>query len=36
MQNFEIKNEKIKNDFLKLKKEHPEQLKNKLKFSWSN
>ena len=36
MQNFEIKNQKIKEDFLKCKKENPEKFKNKLKLSWSN
>ncbi|NJD03627.1 MAG: sugar phosphate isomerase/epimerase [Ruminiclostridium sp.] len=34
--NFEIKNEKIRNAFLKLKKNNPERLKNRLKLSWSN
>ncbi len=36
LQNFEIKNEEIKKNFLKLKKQKPEKLKNRLKFSWSN
>ena len=36
MQNFEIKNQEIKKAFLKLKEEHPERIKNKLKLSWSN
>lgn len=35
-QNFEIKNEKIKNAFLELKKEHPEKLQRRLNLSWSN
>ena len=35
-QNFEIKNDKIKEAFLKLKKENPERLKKRLNFSWSN
>jgi sugar phosphate isomerase/epimerase len=36
LQNFEIKKEKIKNRFEQLKKDHPEKLKEKIKFSWSN
>ena len=36
MQNFEIKNKKIKDSFLKLKKEQPDKFKNRLKLSWSN
>ena len=36
MQNYEKKNEKIKDAFLQLKKEHPEKLKHRLNFSWSN
>lgn len=35
-QNFEVKNEKIRNAFMKLKKNSPEKLKNRLKLSWSN
>lgn len=35
-QNFELKNEKIRNAFCELKKNNPENLKNRLKFSWSN
>jgi D-psicose/D-tagatose/L-ribulose 3-epimerase len=35
-QNFEIKNEKIRNSFLELKKNNPERLKNRLNLSWSN
>lgn len=35
-QNFEIKNDKIKNAFLELKKNNPDKLKNRLKLSWSN
>lgn len=35
-QNFEIKNEKIREAFLTLKKNHPEKLKSRLNLSWSN
>jgi len=35
-QNFEIKNNKIRNAFLKLKKNNPERLKSRLNLSWSN
>lgn len=35
-QNFELKNEKIKEMFLQYKKENPKQLEKRLKFSWSN
>lgn len=35
-QNFEIKNEKIHNAFLELKKNNHQKLKNRLKLSWSN
>ncbi len=35
-QNFEIKNEMIRNKFIELKKNNPERLKNRLKLSWSN
>lgn len=35
-QNYELKNDKIKERFLQYKKEHPEKMKNPLKFSWSN
>jgi len=36
LQNYEIKNQKIKEKFLELKKNSPGKLKNRLKFSWSN
>lgn len=36
MQNYEIKDQKIRNAFLALKREHPERLKKRLNFSWSN
>ena len=35
-QNFEIKNDTIKQAFEKLKQEHPERLKRRLNLSWSN
>lgn len=35
-QSFELKNDKIKEAFIKLKVEHPEKLKKRLNFSWSN
>jgi D-psicose/D-tagatose/L-ribulose 3-epimerase len=35
-QNFEVKNEKIRNAFMELKKNSPEKLKSRLKLSWSN
>jgi len=35
-QNFEIKNEKIRNAFLELKQKHPEKLQRRLNLSWSN
>jgi sugar phosphate isomerase/epimerase len=35
-QNFELKNEKIRNAFLELKRNSPERFKNRLKLSWSN
>jgi D-psicose/D-tagatose/L-ribulose 3-epimerase len=35
-QNFEAKNEKIRSLFEKLKKQHPERLKQRLNISWSN
>lgn len=35
-QNHELKNQKIKEQFLKLKKSNPEDFKKRLKFSWSN
>lgn len=35
-QNFEFKNEKIKNAFIELKKNNPGKLKNRLNLSWSN
>jgi len=36
MQNYEIKNEKIRSAFVELKKNHPENFKKKLNLSWSN
>ncbi|WP_102026670.1 sugar phosphate isomerase/epimerase family protein [Salirhabdus sp. Marseille-P4669] len=36
LQNFQLKNEKIKEAFLKLKQEHPERFEKRLKLSWSN
>lgn len=36
MQNYEIKNEVIREAFEQLKKEHPERLKKRMNFSWSN
>ncbi|OGV51891.1 MAG: sugar phosphate isomerase [Lentisphaerae bacterium GWF2_44_16] len=36
MQNFEKKNARIHDAFLRLKKENPKKLENKLKLSWSN
>lgn len=36
LQNFEEKNEKIKKDFLELKKKNPGKLKKRLNLSWSN
>lgn len=36
LQNYQIKSEKIKEQFIKLKKEHPERFENRLKISWSN
>lgn len=36
LQNYEMKNENIRNGFMELKKKHPEKLKNRLKLSWSN
>ncbi|MDK1032718.1 MAG: sugar phosphate isomerase/epimerase, partial [Planctomycetia bacterium] len=35
-QNFQLKNEKIKEAFLELKKKHPENLEKRLDLSWSN
>jgi len=35
-QNFELKNAEIRSQFEQLKKEHPEQLKQRLNLSWSN
>lgn len=35
-QNFEMKNERIREAFLKLKAEHPEKFQKRLNFSWSN
>ena len=36
LQNFELKNAKIRNQFDVLKKEHPDRLKQRLNLSWSN
>lgn len=36
MQNYQVKNEKIRKAFEDLKKNHPERLKDKLNLSWSN
>ncbi len=36
LQNFEVKNLKIKEKFIELKKKNPELFKKRLKFSWSN
>ena len=36
LQNFEQKNQKIREAFEALKKEHPERLQKRLNFSWSN
>ncbi len=36
LQRFQQKNERIRIAFEQLKKDHPEQLKKRLKFSWSN
>ncbi len=36
MQNYEKKSAKIKEAFLRYKTEHPEKMKERLKFSWSN
>lgn len=36
MQNFELKNEKIRKAFLELKKNNPERMKQRLNLSWSN
>ena len=36
LQNYQKKDEAIRLAFETLKKEHPEQLKKRLKFSWSN
>ena len=36
LQNFELKNQKIREAFEALKKEHPERLQKRLNFSWSN
>ncbi|WP_085522994.1 sugar phosphate isomerase/epimerase family protein [Tuberibacillus sp. Marseille-P3662] len=35
-QNYQVKDDQIKKAFKTLKKEHPEKLKRKLNFSWSN
>ncbi|QGQ98944.1 sugar phosphate isomerase/epimerase [Paenibacillus psychroresistens] len=36
LQNFELKNAKIKADFLNIKQNQPEKLQQRLNFSWSN
>ncbi|MGM0366034.1 MAG: sugar phosphate isomerase/epimerase family protein [Actinomycetota bacterium] len=36
LQNYEMKNQEIKEKFLELKKNSPDSLKNRLKLSWSN
>ena len=36
LQNFELKNQKIKNKFLKMKKEDPRRFRQRLNLSWSN
>ncbi|MEK3722345.1 sugar phosphate isomerase/epimerase family protein [Paenibacillus sp. FSL H8-0034] len=36
LQNFEVKNKEIRNAFLEIKQNHPEQFKQRLNFSWSN
>lgn len=35
-QNYELKSERIRQQFLEYKQAHPERLQNRLKFSWSN
>lgn len=35
-QNYEYKTEKIRQEFLRYKRENPDRLKKRLKFSWSN
>ena len=35
-QNYEIKNQVIRDRFLEMKNKKPESFKNRLKFSWSN
>jgi sugar phosphate isomerase/epimerase len=35
-QNYQITNERIKDDFLALKREHPQRLQHRLNLSWSN
>ena len=35
-QNYEITNQRIKDDFLTLKREHPQRLQRRLNLSWSN
>ena len=35
-QNYELKNEKIKKDFIELKKKSPDRFKKRLNLSWSN
>lgn len=36
LQNYEIRDQIIKEKFIELKKNNPERLKKRLKFSWSN
>ena len=36
LQNYEVKNENIRQAFEKLKAEHPEKLQRRLNLSWSN
>ena len=36
LQNYEIKNQKIRDRFIELKNSKPQYFKNRLKFSWSN
>jgi len=36
LQNYEVKNQRIKEQFLQLKEQNPENFKKRLKFSWSN
>ena len=36
MQNYELKTARIREDFLKYKSAHPDRIKTRLRFSWSN